>query len=257
MKKGFKFTLLAMLLCVGLVFTGCGSQLDSDVSVNIGNDADYIACTETNNFMTAMENFETPETFAQSIKFTIKANFAAAEKEDFSNPDFYLNVILEATENSFGVAAKLQMVVENTKQTAELYVKENVLYVNDGTNKISMSLEDMFGGAGETPEFDMETMMQPVFEAMQNWETQKVNADGSIYMLDLDGVGIYIVLKEGAVHQIYTEVTGLNLAEMLPMLDPDMTSMIPTLDISLGMELVANSIDYPSLEGYTDYSDLM
>lgn len=255
MKKVFKFTtLLAMLLCVGFVFTGCGSQLDTDVSVNIGNDADYVACSETNNFVTAMEGFETPETFTQSIKFTLKANLAGQEGKDFTNPDFYVNVILEMTEDSFGVAAKIKMNVEGEQQTAEIYVKENVLYINDGTSKISMSLEDMMGGSGQTPEFDMETMMQPVMDAMQNWETQKVNADGSIYMLDVEGTKLYLVIKENMVHQAYAEMNGFDLGAILEVFDPSMAEGAPTLDVSVGMEFVTNGIDYPSFEGYTDAS---
>lgn len=257
MKKGLKFTLLAMLLCVGLVFTGCGSQLDTAVSVNIGNTEDYVACTETNNFMTAMENFEAPETTAQSIKFTLKACLSGEGEADFANPEFYVNVILEITEDSFGVAAKIKMSVEGEQQSAELYIKENVLYVNDGTSKISMSLEDMMGGSSEIPEFDMETLMQPVMEAMQNWESQKVNADGSIYMLDVTGTKLYIVIKENMVHQAYAEIENLDLAAILESIDPSMAEGAPTLDLSVGMELVTNSIDYPSFDGYTNYSDLI
>lgn len=266
MKKKIKIALLAMLLCVGLVFTGCGGQLDTDVNVNIGNEADYVACTESNAIMTAVaQEPDSPEATptTQAIKFTLKVKMTMPTgiDDETTTVDVKANVVLEVTEvegdSKMGLACKLEATTpEDGTQVYEIYIKDGYLYANDGTEKMKMSLSDI-----PTDDSSTSTLIDAIIdvvgditESINDYTKQKVTADGSKYMVDVNGTNIYFIIKDQQVAQVYVKVTDISLADIMAVINPEIADSVPEIMIeySIGLEVVSNKIDYPSFDDYEE-----
>ena len=280
MKKSFKFIVLAMLLCVGFVFTGCGGgQLDSQVKVDVGNEKDYVACTEQDNFMVAMESLEnsedagseeTEEAKTQTIKFTISAKLELVEgliNPEAEDPTAKVEVSLlanamismyeENDEEKVGAAAKITLNVGEEKVVYELYLKDNYLYANNGEEKIKVDMSEMMGDESSSmPDFDPSVIIDPIMEAVQNFEQQKVLKKGSksIYQLELgEGQYLYIVINENAISQVYVQLNDFDISGLLTAISPELEMLgeMP-LDFEISLELSESAIQYPTFDEYKD-----
>lgn len=268
MKKKIKIALLAMLLCVGLIFTGCGGQLDSDVNVNIGNEADYVACTENNDIMTVLsQESETPEeeTNTQSVKVTLKVKLTVPTGvgTETTTIDIKANVLVEVTlvddETVFGLACKVTATTEEGTEVYEVYVKDGYLYANDGEDKVKCLLSDLINeddiGSSELIS-SLSTIIDELGDILGDYTKQKVTADGSKYMIDLDGVNLYIILKDNQFAQLYLTVSDLDLGDIIGTIAPDASLAVEgaKVDFTIALELGTTKIDFPSLEDYTEDS---
>jgi len=271
MKKSLKFIMLAMLLCVGFVFTGCtGGQLDTQVKVNIGEEEDYIAVTsEEESFMSVMQNMQPSEEMTSTtIKFTIKADLSIPTGVGSATmtANLVANVMVEIGEESIGAAAKATVTVGEEKAVYEVYYKDGYVYLNGGEMKVKMSTEDMMGDSGEgestTPEFDSSQIKSMIMEIMQDHTKQKVAVEGNTtrYMIAAnEDTNLYIIVKNNKVSQAYAEVEDINLAEVVSQISPEIAEEMPpiSMDMTLALELTSNSINYPSFDGYIDNSEMM
>lgn len=268
MKKKIKIALLAMLLCVGLIFTGCGGQLDSDVNVNIGNEADYVACTENNDIRTVLsQESETPEeeTNTQSVKVTLKVKLTVPTGvgTETTTIDIKANVLVEVTlvddETVFGLACKVTATTEEGTEVYEVYVKDGYLYANDGEDKVKCLLSDLINeddiGSSELIS-SLSTIIDELGDILGDYTKQKVTADGSKYMIDLDGVNLYIILKDNQFAQLYLTVSDLDLGDIIGTIAPDASLAVEgaKVDFTIALELGTTKIDFPSLEDYTEDS---
>lgn len=266
MKKKIKIALLAMLLCVGLVFTGCGGQLDTDVNVNIGNEADYVACTENHDIMTVlMQESETPEeeTTAMSVKATLKVKLdvPTGVGEETTSVDIKANVLVEITldeegEANVGVACKITATTEEGSEVYEIYVKDGYLYVNDGEDKEKCLLSDLIDEDASSSELvsNLSSMIVELEEVLGDYTKQKVTADGSKYMIDLDGTNLYIILKDNQFAQLYISASEVDLADLVGTIVPDAASYVQGIKVefSFALELGNTTIDFPSLDDYVE-----
>lgn len=266
MKKKIKIALLAMLLCVGLIFTGCGGQLDSDVNVNIGNEADYVACTENQDIMTVlMQESETPEeeTNTQSVKVTLKVKLTVPTGvgTETTTIDIKANVLVEVTlvddETVFGLACKVTATTEEGTEVYEVYVKDGYLYVSDGEDKVKCLLSDLIDEDDIVSSEligSLSTIIDELGDVLGDYTKQKVTADGSKYMIDLDGVNLYIILKDNQFAQLYLTVSDLDLGDIIGTIAPDASLAVEgvKVDFSVALELGTTKIDFPSLEEYTE-----
>lgn len=284
MKKSFKFIVLAMLLCVGFVFAGCGAgQLNSQVKVDVGNEKDYVACTEQDNFMVAMESIETPDKEdgeeteedvepVTTVKFTLKLNVELMEQiidPESETPtekvmvDVMVNAMLsvdpnvEDEKNAVSFAAKATLNVGDDKEVYELYYNEGFLYVNDGDEKVKVDISEMMGegSAPEMPEFDMEEIVSPIMEAVSNFEKQKVLKSGekSIYQIELaENQYVYIVIDKNEIKQVKVQLADFNVSEIISMVSPQFALMMGdlTVDFELALELSESRIQFPSFDDY-------
>lgn len=268
MKKKIKIALLAMLLCVGLIFTGCGGQLDSDVNVNIGNEADYVACTENQDIMTVlMQESETPEeeTNTQSVKVTLKVKLTVPTGvgTETTTIDIKANVLVEVTlvddETVFGLACKVTATTEEGTEVYEVYIKDGYLYVSDGDDKVKCLLSDLINEddiASSELIDSLSTIIDELGDILGDYTKQKVTADGSKYMIDLDGVNLYIILKDNQFAQLYLTVSDLDLGDIIGTIAPDASLAVEgaKVDFTIALELGTTKIDFPSLEEYTEDS---
>lgn len=273
MKKKIKIALLAMLLCVGLIFTGCGGgQLDSDVNVNIGNEADYVACTENHDIMTVlMQESETPEeeTNTQSVKVTLKVKLdvPTGVGTETTTIDIKANVLVEITldeegEPNVGLACKVTATSEEGTEVYEIYVQDGYLYLNNGEDKAKCLLSDLINeddvASSELME-SLSTIIGELGNILGDYTKQKVTADGSKYMIDIDGVNLYIILKDNQFAQLYLTVSDLDLGDIVSAIEPDATMAVEGIkvDFTIALELGTTTIDFPSFEEYTEDGFIM
>lgn len=153
------FTLKALLLTLLLVpamflFSACGSQLDSNATVNISGT--YAQTTEDNDFGTFLADEETISDFESGMHITM--TMKNMEITEGVLASMYINVYIkydidevEGTATLSELAAKISVTNESTheQQSATMYITGGYIYMSmEGQNlksEVPDSLSEVFG----------------------------------------------------------------------------------------------------------------
>ena len=283
MKKLTKILMLALVMCCAFVFTACGGgELDTEVKVDTGKEADYVACTAENSLVSKVEAGEVvaPEEFS-GLKLTLKANMDTNQggmpKEVAIDMNLILTASLEegeeltAADIGMGLKGSIKMTTPLSKEDMEMnisaYLKENVMYINYSMGeeevKGKVTLEDMMGDADEAPEdFDI-SQIKEVLEGILASEdlVQKVieNGEDSTYQLELGTTKLYVIVKDNAFNKALITMEDVNVVDLISQFVPEVGEMnIPEItlnELSVAFEFTDSAINYPSFKGYQEITD--
>lgn len=285
MKKFSKILMAMLVICFAFVFTACNKgELDTEVKVDKGNEADYVTCTAENSLLAKFGQegeepaIQMPEEMT-GVKFTIKGSMGM----DGVTVDVNLNVMLtvnpEANPEEMGVediglAVKGSVEGEtpqdgNMSYNIKAYLKEGVMYVNMDAEmgsekqsaKFKMDLTEMMNPGESEPEAPMDFDIEAILGNFLTDCTEKVIEDGddATYQLSNEDVKVYVVIEDGKFDQALIEMEEFDLAGILGELIPGAEGAeIPAITgLSLAFEVVDGGIDYPSFDGYQTYEEYL
>lgn len=271
--RKIRFMLLAMLIGIAVVFAGCNEPLDAQVKVNIGNKDNYVNCTSEENFMLAMENLEPPENSEEqnqpiTVKLTLKINLTLTEgllnpESETPNNKVEANALINAMfsfDEKLGLATKVSVNLGEDKKVYEIYIKDGYVYLNDEKQKVKVEMSEIMGEDSLIPDFDLEEVVEPFKNVIQDYTKQKVlkNEEKSIYQLEVgENQNIYVVLNNNQIKQLYVDFEEFDLSKIVGGFMPQLEVALSGIkaDLNLAMEINSSNITYPSLNEYKEPSE--